>query len=228
MPHLIVFAVVVLSTWAGGGSFSHIFGSFYIVILLALVAGGVIAIRVTAWAGLGAYSWLIVVGLIGLSYILGATFRFWALDLPTYKLTEDVPIKIEILRNNGRVTGAFRILCHQLLLCQCRHHLFPRPLNGVGSGANRNGRRKLESLEMRHAVILSEPLNVCSGIQPSAKRASGYLISIFERVRVNRRGRVTFGGFRWRSGAIVTQAVVEPLPRRVSQIHLPCRRQQVC
>lgn len=109
MLHLIVFALVVLSTWAGGGSFSHMFGSFYIVILLALVVSGFTAIRVTAWAGLGAYSWLIFAGLIGLSYILGATFRFWALDLPTYKLTEDVPIKIEILRNNGRVTGAVRI-----------------------------------------------------------------------------------------------------------------------
>ncbi|MDQ1197516.1 hypothetical protein QE435_003226 [Rhizobium sp. SORGH_AS 787] len=109
MPHLIVFAVVVLSTWAGGGSFSHMFGSFYIVILLALVVSGVIAIRVTAWAGLGAYCWLIVVGLIGLSYILGATFRFWALDLPTYKLTENVPISVEILRDNGQVTGAVRI-----------------------------------------------------------------------------------------------------------------------
>ncbi|WP_349041971.1 hypothetical protein [Agrobacterium sp. SORGH_AS 787] len=101
--------MVVLSTWAGGGSFSHMFGSFYIVILLALVVSGVIAIRVTAWAGLGAYCWLIVVGLIGLSYILGATFRFWALDLPTYKLTENVPISVEILRDNGQVTGAVRI-----------------------------------------------------------------------------------------------------------------------
>ncbi|MCF1469053.1 hypothetical protein FS764_19305 [Agrobacterium vitis] len=109
MLHLIVFILVILSTWAGGGSFSHMFGSFYIVILVVIVAVGVVAIRVAVWAGLGAYSWLIFCALIGFSYILGATFRFWALDLPTYKLTEKVPIRVEILRNEGQVTGSVRI-----------------------------------------------------------------------------------------------------------------------
>lgn len=109
MLHLIVFILVVLSTWAGGGSFSHMLGSFYIVILVVIVAVGVVAIRVAVWAGLGAYSWLIFCALIGFSYILGATFRFWALDLPTYKLTENVPIRVEILRNEGQVTGSVRI-----------------------------------------------------------------------------------------------------------------------
>lgn len=109
MLHLIVFILVILSTWAGGGSFSHMFGSFYILILVVIVAVGVVAIRVAVWAGLGAYSWLIFCTLIGLSYILGATFRFWALDLPTYKLTEKVPIRVELLRNEGQLTGSVRI-----------------------------------------------------------------------------------------------------------------------
>ncbi|MBB3967194.1 hypothetical protein [Rhizobium metallidurans] len=109
MLHLFVFILVVLSTWAGGGSLSHIFGSFYLVILVALVAIGVVAIRVAAWAGLAAYSWLILIGLIGGSYMLGATFRFWALDSGTYRVTENVPIRVEVLRNEGQVTGAVRI-----------------------------------------------------------------------------------------------------------------------
>jgi hypothetical protein len=70
-------------------------------------------------------------------------------------------------------------LGHLPLFGQSGNHLFPRPNNRIGRSANRSRRRQLESLEMRHGVILSRYRFDNETICPFGKRATKELMTSY-------------------------------------------------
>jgi hypothetical protein len=110
MLNLFIAASIVLAVWVGGAPFSQIFsagffGTFVAVYVITLV--GVRLLRFLNSPGFMVAFYMLV---MMISYFIGPVFKYVFNDMPTYKMTQNIPVDLILLQNEGVNTGSVKIV----------------------------------------------------------------------------------------------------------------------
>ncbi len=107
---LILAVVFAFVAWIGGIQLHQMMELSFILYTLFLAMAAGLAVRLLTWLNWERGGIVIIALMVFIAYITGTITKYWYSDLSSYKVTQNIPVKLERVTHNGKFTGSVKLI----------------------------------------------------------------------------------------------------------------------
>jgi len=110
MLHVVLGLAFLIAAWAGGMPVRHLGDVGLLTIGFILIMGCATIVRLSIWIHWRIVGAFAVMLLVFIAYVLGGGSKYLSSDMPTYTVTQNIPVRIERLEGANGFNGRLRVV----------------------------------------------------------------------------------------------------------------------